>query len=163
MFDTGQNVRFKSHYSAFTLGSGCYWPIALHPTFEGLMNNGAHVLVVSRDQMLLQTRKLILGAIFQVEAAGRFPEVQVMMAKRTFDLIVLCYTLADDEYVKVIALADRQDPKPKILALRAAGSDPGRDGADQDFMVENGPYALLKKTAEMLELHLKSMGRLATT
>jgi hypothetical protein len=30
-------------------------------------------------------------------------------------------------------------------------------------MVENGPYALMKKTAEMLELQLKGVGRLAQT
>jgi DNA-binding NarL/FixJ family response regulator len=127
------------------------------------MNSGAHVLIVSRDQMLLQTRKLILGAIFQVDAAGRVPEAEQMMANCTFDLIVLCYSLADEEYAKVVDLAQRQDPRPKILTLRSAGNHHVRDGADQEFMVENGPYALMKKTAEMLELQLKGVGRLAQT
>ena len=68
------------------------------------MNNGAHVLVVSRDQMLLQTRALILGAYFQVESAGRVSEAEAAMAKSPFDLIVLCYSLSDGEYQKLIEL-----------------------------------------------------------
>jgi hypothetical protein len=127
------------------------------------MNNGAHVLVVGRDPMLLQTRKLILGSIVDVEAAGRVPEAEAMMANRRFDLIVLCYSLADDEYTKMVGLAHRQKPRPKILTLLSAVNPNDRGGADQELMVENGPYALMKKSAEILDLHLKGMGRLATS
>jgi DNA-binding response OmpR family regulator len=106
------------------------------------MNTGAHVLVVSRDQMLLQTRKLILGAFFEVDAAGRVPEAEAVMAERAFDLIVLCYSLTDGEYAKMVALADRQDPKPKILTLKSAADHYiSRDDTDQVVMTENGPYA----------------------
>jgi DNA-binding response OmpR family regulator len=128
------------------------------------MNTGARVLVVSRDQMLLQTRKLILGAFFEVEAAGRVPEAEAMMAEHTFDLIVLCYSLADDEYAKIVNLADRQDPKPKILTLNSAAnhhSSRDVDGKDQVLMTESGPYALLKKASEMLGFRMKGTGRLA--
>jgi hypothetical protein len=126
------------------------------------MNTGARILVVSRDQMLLQTRKLILGAFFEVEAAGRVPEAEVIMAEYNFALIVLCYSLADDEYVKMVDLANRQDPKPKILTLKSAANHHiSRDGNDQVFMTENGPYALLKKASEMLGFRMKGTGRLA--
>lgn len=124
------------------------------------MKTSARVLVVSRDQMLLQTRKLILGAFFEVEAAGRVPEAESMVAERPVDLIVLCYSLADDEYAKMVELAKRQDPRPKILTLSSAVNRMGRSGADQDFMMENGPYALLKKTTEMLGFRIKGPGRL---
>lgn len=124
------------------------------------MNNGARVLVVSRDQMLLQTRKLILGSIFNVEAAGRVPEAELMMAKHRFELIVLCYSLANDEYATMIDLAQRQKPRPKILTLRSAADPYARANADPETMVENGPYALMKKSAELLEIEVKGMGRL---
>jgi hypothetical protein len=38
------------------------------------MNSHARVLVVSRDEMLLRTREMILGTFFVVKGAGRFPE-----------------------------------------------------------------------------------------
>jgi hypothetical protein len=123
------------------------------------MNSDAHVLVVSRDQMLLQTRKLILGAFFEVDAAGRVPEAEVLMAKTDIDLIVLCYSLSDDEYSKMIDLANRQDPPPKILTLCSPSYGHSRAGCDQEFIVENGPYALLKKIAEMVGLPIKGSTR----
>ena len=46
------------------------------------MNNGAHILVISRDQMLLQTRTLILGAYFQAEPAGRLSEAEAPRWRR---------------------------------------------------------------------------------
>jgi hypothetical protein len=123
------------------------------------MNNGAHVLVVSRDQMLLQTRALILGTYFQVEAAGRVPEAEAAMRKQAFDLVVLCYSLSDDEYRKMLDLCLSQDLPPKVLTLHAGNNGRGRDGGDGEYAVERGPYELLKKTAELVGSPLKSMGR----
>jgi hypothetical protein len=123
------------------------------------MNNGAHVLVVSRDHMLLQTRALILGAYFQVEAAGRVPEAEAAMGKQAFDLVVLCYSLSDDEYRKMIELCRSQGSPPKVLTLHAANNGRARDGGDGDYTLEQGPYQLLKKTAEMVGFPLKPMGR----
>jgi hypothetical protein len=54
------------------------------------MNQGARVLVISRDPMRLQTRELILGAFFQVNGAGRIQEAEELIATYAFDLIVLC-------------------------------------------------------------------------
>jgi ActR/RegA family two-component response regulator len=127
------------------------------------MNNGAHVLVVSRDQMLLQTRALMLGTYFQVEAAGRVPEAEEAMRKRAFDLVVLCYSLSDDEYRKMLDLCLSQDSPPKVLTLHGANNGRPRDGGDGEYAVERGPYELLKKTAEMVGFPLKPMGRQAQT
>lgn len=125
------------------------------------MNNGAHVLVVSRDQMLLQTRSLILGTYFQVEAAGRVPEAEAAMRKQAFNLVVLCYSLSDDEYRKMIDLCLSQNSVPKILTLHFGNNGHPRDGSDGECATEQGPYELLKKTAELLGFPLKSMGRQA--
>jgi DNA-binding response OmpR family regulator len=126
------------------------------------MNNGPHVLIVSRDQMLLQTRALILGAYFQVESAGRFIEAEVAMAKIAFRLVVLCHSIPDDEYRKMIELCERQDSRPKILTLNAA-TNGHRRTVDGDFALECGPYELLKKTADMVGITLKPTGRKAHT
>ena len=123
------------------------------------MNNGAHVLVVSRDQMLLQTRALMLGTYFQVQAAGRVPEAEEAMRKQAFDLVVICYSLSDDEYRKLLDLCRGQDAPPKILSLYAGNNGRHRAGGDGEYAVERGPYELLKKTAEMVGFALKPMGR----
>jgi hypothetical protein len=123
------------------------------------MNNGAHVLLVSRDQMLLQTRSLILGAYFQVESAGRVPEAEAAMAKTPFELVVLCYSLSDDEYRKLIELCRCQLPQPRILTLHAASNGRPRPCGDGEYTIDQGPYELLKKTAEVLGFPLKPMGR----
>jgi DNA-binding response OmpR family regulator len=125
------------------------------------MNNGTHVLIVSRDQMLLQTRALILGAYFQVESAGRVAEAKAAMAKIAFDLVILCHSIPDDEYRKMIELCESQNPRPKILTLNAATNGHHRAG-DGDCALECGPYELLKKTAEMVGFPLKQMGRAST-
>ncbi|HEY6845021.1 MAG TPA: hypothetical protein VI320_02280 [Terracidiphilus sp.] len=125
------------------------------------MNHGPHVLIVSRDQMLLQSRALILGTYFQVEAAGRVPEAELAMARISFDLVVLCYSLSDNEYLRMIDMCGRQDPQPKILLSNAAAGGYRRVGGDGAYTVDGGPYELLKKSAEVTGFPLKPIGRAA--
>jgi DNA-binding NarL/FixJ family response regulator len=125
------------------------------------MNRGAHILVVSRDQMLLQTRALILGAYFQVESAGRIPEAELAMSRIDFDLVVVCYSLPDDEYRKLMDLVAVQGHRPKVLILNNAVNGRIRGGADGETITDSGPYQLLKKAAEMVGFPLKPMGRAA--
>ena len=61
------------------------------------MNSHARVLVVSRDEMLLRTREMILGAFFVVRGAGRFSEARTLLTNNRFDLIVICHSLTEDE------------------------------------------------------------------
>jgi len=123
------------------------------------LNNGAHVLVVSRDLSLLHTRALILGAFFQVEPVGRAIEAEAMLTRKAFDLVVLCYSLTEEDCRKLMARVGEQDPRPLVLALSAPGATGFVDGADAHLMLDYGPYALLKKTAEMLGVDLKEKPR----
>lgn len=125
------------------------------------MNHGPHVLVVSRDQMLLQTRTLILGTYFRVEPAGRVGEAEAAMARICFDLVILCYTLSDDEYRRMLELCACQSPYPRTLTLHSGADGQPRPGADGECAPEKGPYQLLKKTAEVMGFTLKPMGRIA--
>jgi hypothetical protein len=123
------------------------------------MKNGAHVLVVSRDQMLLQTRTLILGTYFQVQGVTRVVEAEAAMAKQAFDLVVLCYSLTDDDYRKLLELSESRRPRPRILTLSSSVSGPLRDGGDGEHVIDKGPFELLKKTAEMVGFTLKPLRR----
>ena len=123
------------------------------------MTTDAQVLVISRDELLLQTRKLILGAICNVEAVGRVSEARMLLAHRNFDLLVLCYSLSDQEYVAMIDMANCKIPPPKILNVHASGNRSSNRQAGQESIVDSGPYHLLQKAADMLGYQLKGSGR----
>ena len=118
------------------------------------------VLVISRDPMLLQTRQLILGAFFEVHGAGRIREAEELMSRYRFDLIILCYTLAESECQRVMASVADQKKPPRILILSPAGRPPVEPGSSLVVMSEAGPYYLLKKTAEMVGVDIKAKANL---
>jgi DNA-binding response OmpR family regulator len=113
------------------------------------------VQVVSHDPMLLQTRRLILGAFFHAEGASRVREAGAHMSCRRYDLIILCYTLSESEQGQVMNLAAAQKHRPRILILTPAGSPPAESRSADAMMTEAGPYYLLKKSAEMLGVDIR--------
>src|ERR1700752_1587770 len=120
------------------------------------MNDQKRILIVSRDLMVLQTRKLMLGAYFDVSAAGRVLEAQILLADRPFDLIVLCYTLTDDECRKIREAARLNCPDAKILMLTVIGYGGPHSATDPHFLpAEKGPFILVKKAAELLGFEFK--------
>lgn len=118
------------------------------------------VLVVSRDAMLLQTRQLILGAFFEVQCAGRIREIEALISRHRFDLLILCYTLSESECRQVMDLATEQKRRPRILILTPAGSPPIEAAPADAMMSEAGPYYLLKKSAEMLGIDIRAKANL---
>lgn len=123
------------------------------------MKSEAGVLIVGKDEMLLQTRKLILGGYFHVETAGRVSHAISLATEHRFDLIVLCYSLTDEEGGKVIGVARQQKPRPLILTMSALGRAVVSSEESSALMSEDGPLALVKKCAEMLGVELKRPGR----
>ncbi len=124
------------------------------------MNSHARVLVVSRDEMLLRTRKMILGAFFVVQGAGRFSEAATLLTKERFDLVVLCHSLRDGECERLALMAGDQTPRPLILAMSASSArEDIKPWADKQLGVDAGPYGLVKKCAAMLGFVLKSKAR----
>lgn len=123
------------------------------------MNSHARVLVVSRDEMLLRTREMILGAFFQVERAGRFVEARALLNTKAFDLIVLCHSLSSIECEQLAQLARKQAPRTQILAMSPSSRASVLPWADKQLGVDAGPYGLVKKCAEMLGFVLKSKAR----
>ncbi|HEY1894917.1 MAG TPA: hypothetical protein VGG62_01545 [Terracidiphilus sp.] len=125
------------------------------------MSRPKRILLVSRDLMALQTRKLMLGAYFDVNAAGRVLEAKTLLAEQHFDLIVLCNTLSLDDRRGITESAQRHCPQAKILVLTAAGDAPGPADVHRDFLpAHEGPFTLVKKSAELLGFEFKSKGRM---
>ncbi len=126
------------------------------------MNSHARVLVVSRDEMLLRSREMILGAFFAVRGAGRFIEARTLLTNNVFDLIVLCHSLTPDECERLAAMAHDRSPRCQVLAVTSSSRGSMKPWADKQLGVDAGPYGLLKKCAEMLGYVLKSKARAAS-
>lgn len=114
------------------------------------MNTHSQILVVSRDQMLLQTRRLILGTYFEVEGAGRISEAGSILSHQEFDVIVLCDTLTDVERSQIADMIRDQDPKPKLLSLLGPGTKGHDPLVGRKIPNGTGPLGLLKVCADEL-------------
>lgn len=115
-----------------------------------------HILVVSRDAMLLQTRQLILGAFFRTQGAGRIRDAESLISTHSFDLIILCYTLSEAECRRVIELAAEQKRRPRILVLTPVGTPSSKFESGDSTMSEAGTYYLLKRSAELLGVDIRA-------
>ncbi len=125
------------------------------------MDGQKRILLVSRDLMVLQTRKLMLGAYFDVRPAARALEARRLMAEQPFDLLVLCYTLTDDDCQKIIEAAQVHCPAVKILMLTSIGYSAMQPTVKSYYLpAEEGPFILVKKSAELLGYEFKSKGRM---
>ena len=125
------------------------------------MEGQKRILLVSRDLVVLQTRKLMLGAYFEVCAAGRAVEAKILLSKQPFDLMVLCYTLSGEEFDKTVAAARVHCPAIKILLLTVDGNAACKDVAEFYYLpAERGPFMLVRKSAELLGFEFRSKGRM---
>lgn len=127
-----------------------------------LMNDHSQILVVSRDRMLLQTRKLILGTYFEVESAGRMSEAGSILSKREFDLIVLCDTLSNAERRQIAEMVSDQRPKPTLLSLMGPGNQGEKPIVGRELACGGGPLQLLKECAQVLGFDLHASGKQRT-
>jgi DNA-binding response OmpR family regulator len=125
------------------------------------MSRPKRILIVSRDLVVLQTRKLMLGVYFDVSAAGRVLEARALLGRQDFDLIVLCYTLSQNECQEIVQSAQQHCPRAKVLVLTAAGYAAKQVDVHRYFLAaEDGPFTLVKKSAELLGFEFKSKGRM---
>jgi CheY-like chemotaxis protein len=106
------------------------------------------LLCVGHDPILNRTRRLILERCFEVKVAHGLTEAVALLSGQRFDLVLLCYTLTDEECRAAVEFIHSLSSPMKILALAHA-----RDGLllgteDEEF-VSGGPAELLNKAAAM--------------
>ena len=89
------------------------------------------------------------------------PEAKTLLADRPFDLIILCYTLTDDDCRKIREAAQLHCPDAKILILTVTGYGAAPAVMDSYFLpADQGPFILVKKSAELLGFEFRSKGRM---
>lgn len=124
------------------------------------MSTHSQILVVSRDRMLLQTRKLILGTYFEVEAAGRISEAGSILSRRDFDLIVLCDTLSEYERQQIASMVRDLKPQPTLLSLLGPGTRGHDRSVGRELDQGGGPLQLLRECANLLGIDLHNRQRI---
>src|SRR5215472_491453 len=109
------------------------------------MGHGNRILLVGRDVRLLQTRKLMLGAYFEVFPAARAGEATLLLREQSFQLIVLCYSLTEEDCRKIVAAAKERNAGARLLAI-TLNDPPSANIANADQIpMDEGPLALLKR------------------
>ena len=108
----------------------------------------ARVFVASWDEMLLRSRTMMLGAYFSVQPAARFSESVRIVRDNTFDLLVLCHTLTDDEQEYISALA-RQTYKPVRVLVLQAHAEIDKPFADHVHNSSRGPWELVNNAPKL--------------
>ena len=117
------------------------------------MSHTSRILVYGRDPSLLETRQLVLETIGgAVDATTELEHAERFLAHDPPDLLVLCYTLSEEDRRAILNLAERLHPHLNVLVLRADGPASTQTG-EKDFSIFSGPAALKAKVLEMLGRH----------
>ncbi len=109
------------------------------------------MLCVGLDPLLNRTRRLVLEKCFEVELAECIPEAFTLLEAKSFALVLLCYSLTDDDCRAVLEFVYRLPARPRILALAQGRERLLLKGEDEEFVM-SGPAALLAKAASMANL-----------
>lgn len=112
------------------------------------MTGKPQVLCLGHDPILNRTRRLILQRYFEVTLADRLQEAVSQLSIEHFDLVLLCYSLTDDECRAVIDFIHKLPEPPRILALAQARQRLRLAPQDEEFLLA-GPEQLLSKATSM--------------
>ena len=82
------------------------------------------VLIFGKDAHLLETRQWVLEAAgYRVRAAADLLECDRALSTSTFQLFILCHSIALEECGRALALASSRSPTMKSLVLQAGMSN----------------------------------------
>jgi CheY-like chemotaxis protein len=106
------------------------------------------LLCAGRDAMLNRTRRMILEKCFSVKVATTEAEATALLQGQRFDLVLLCYSLPDEECRRIVGVTHSLPSPPKILSM-AEGHERLLLGPRDEEFLSGGPADLLKKAAAM--------------
>ena len=101
--------------------------------------------------MLNGTRRMILEKCFSVKVAHTEAEATALLLGQRFDLVLLCYSLPDEECVRMVQVTHSLPYPPKILSM-AEGRERLLLGPRDEEFLSGGPADLLKRAAAMAGL-----------
>jgi hypothetical protein len=119
------------------------------------------VLCYGHDEMLLYTRKLILGREFIAERCDTLPGLTEILSRGHLDLVLICQSVPAAECEEVIEMVRAASPEAKVLVMQAG--HPASCSVHSDAAMENldGPHALLEEIRGILGIAAPQSPRLA--
>src|SRR5436305_3833568 len=96
----------------------------------------SRVLCVSHDELLLETRQLVLASRYQAVSVRGIEEMEAL--DENFDAVLLCHTLSAEECGRATKIAQRRWPKAKMVAISTAEMS-CVSFADQVVWAQDGP------------------------
>jgi CheY-like chemotaxis protein len=110
------------------------------------------ILCIGHDPVLNRTRRLVLEKCFEVQLAESLTEARARLTEERFDVVLLCYSLNDEESHGAIELIDQRpgnaQARPRVLAL-AEGRRRLKLALGDEEVFPDGPAELLSKAAAM--------------
>ena len=126
---------------------------AVHST----IHRQARILSIGEDPILLYSRRLILEtAGYSVESARGDPSAIEQTLSRTFDLILLCHSIAEDVVDHIVEASTRI--APQIPLLQISPFDNPFKNPTHPALVSADPAALLSGVAGQLANHRQRYG-----
>ncbi len=99
--------------------------------------------------MLLQTRKWMLEGEFEVEIADTVRDALQILSSRSFDLILLCHSLNDQECTMICEAVFSKTPDTRVLQLNEGWRDIRSLTGPQEQVSAARPQTLIRKIAEL--------------
>lgn len=121
-------------------------------SFGALMNKvlvNSCILLVGHDDLLLRTRKWMLGKLYPVELGSDIAAVSALAASHSFRLVILCHTVTPWECHEVVNLLSQRSPGVKFMSLVEVAGDGGMMECSS-CMPTDRPEILLAKVRELL-------------
>ncbi len=112
------------------------------------MKGNPELLCVSQDAVLNRTRRLILEKCFDVKLAQNEAEAIAFLAGHRFALVLLCYSLTDEECRAIADKVHSLSSATRILLL-GEGQERLRLGPRDEEFSSGGPADLVRKAASM--------------
>jgi CheY-like chemotaxis protein len=106
------------------------------------------LLCLGHDPILNRTRRLVFEKCFVVTLAHSVPEAISLLSRQRFDLVLLCYSLTDEECREAVERIHDLSAPSKILALAEARERLLLGAQDEEFL-SGGPAELLQKAVAM--------------
>jgi hypothetical protein len=112
------------------------------------MTGKPQLLCIGRDVLLNRTRRLILERCFEVRLAHTEAEAMALLVSQRFAVVLLCYSLPEDECRRMAEAAHSLPSPPRILSMADFGERLLLGPRDEEFLT-GGPGDLLRTAAAM--------------
>jgi CheY-like chemotaxis protein len=120
------------------------------------------ILCLGSDVLLNRTRLLVLQRCFAVTLASNATQAVTLLSEQQFDLVLLCYSLGDDNCRAIIEMLRAQPMRTPILALAYVQKRFDLTKPDEEFF-SAGPVDLVQKVAAMTGIPLEAVADCTAT